>query len=103
MALAAGGLATSAAVVAPQISRALTANHGTAAEIDLDPLPQRSYVYDRNGGLMAVFHEEETRSPVKLSDVPPQVVDSILAVEDANFFHHKGVDLRGTVRALFQN
>jgi penicillin-binding protein 1A len=102
-AVAASGLAVSVTLIAPQLSRALTANHGTAEPINLNPLPERSLVFDRNGGLMATFHEEENRSPVHLDQVPHQVIRAILAVEDENFYHHNGVDLRGTVRALFEN
>ena len=60
-------------------------------------------MFDRNGGLMAVLHAEQNRSAVRLADVPPHVVDAILAVEDWDFYEHRGVDLRSTVRALFEN
>ncbi len=72
-------------------------------DINLDPLPERSLMYDRNGGLMAALRAEQNRSPVKLADVPPHVVDAILAVEDWDFHVHGGVDLRSTMRALFEN
>ncbi|MGH9119713.1 MAG: transglycosylase domain-containing protein, partial [Acidimicrobiales bacterium] len=72
-------------------------------DINLDPLPERSLMFDRNGGLMAVLHAEQNRSAVRLADVPPHVVDAILAVEDWDFYEHRGVDLRSTVRALFEN
>lgn len=72
-------------------------------DITLDPLPARSYMFDRSGGLMAVLRAEQNRSPMALADIPQHVVDTILAVEDWDFYEHDGVDLRATVRALFGN
>src|SRR5436190_15081662 len=50
---------------------------------------------------MGSLHAVENRSPVPLAQVPPQVKQSVLAVEDATFYSHKGVNLRATLRALF--
>ncbi len=103
LAVAALGLAVSAAALAPQASHIFSANHGTAAPINLDVLATRSLVFDRNGTLLASLHAEENRSPVRLDEVPQLVRDAILAVEDDQFYEHKGVDLKGTLRALFEN
>ena len=76
------------------------------AEIDLTALDNyavRSYVYDADGGLLTTLHGPENRQPVALELVPEPVVQSILAVEDADFYHHGGVNLRATVRALLEN
>ncbi|MGH9117641.1 MAG: transglycosylase domain-containing protein [Acidimicrobiales bacterium] len=73
------------------------------ATINLRPLAERSLMYDRYGGLMGVLHAEQNRSQVALADVPQHVVDAILAIEDWDFYEHDGVDLRSTVRALFEN
>ncbi|HCO60179.1 MAG TPA: penicillin-binding protein 1B [Porticoccaceae bacterium] len=45
----------------------------------------------------------EDREPVLLEDLPPYLIDSLLAVEDRNFYHHRGVSLRGIARALLGN
>jgi penicillin-binding protein 1A len=72
-------------------------------EISLTPLAERSLMFDRYGGLMGVLHAEQNRSQVALADVPQHVIDTILAVEDSDFYEHNGVDVRSTVRALFEN
>ena len=45
----------------------------------------------------------EDRILVAYGDIPPALIDALLAVEDRNFFDHKGIDLRGIMRALYQN
>jgi penicillin-binding protein 1A len=103
LAVAALGLAVSAAALAPQASRIFAANHGKAAPINLNALAQRSLIFDRNGSLLASLHAEQNRAPVTLAEVPQLVRDAILSVEDDQFYAHKGVDLKGTLRALFAN
>ncbi len=41
--------------------------------------------------------------PVRLAEVPPVVVNAILAAEDHRFFEHGGVDVRGLARAAWAN
>ena len=62
----------------------------------------RSLIYDQNGELMATFFDEN-RSPILLDLIPQEVRDAILAIEDANFYSHQGVDLKATARALIEN
>jgi len=45
----------------------------------------------------------QERRVVKLDEVPPLVVKSILAIEDERFYHHFGVDPIGILRAMFVN
>ncbi len=45
----------------------------------------------------------EDRVLVQLKNVPQQLIDAIISVEDRNFYSHYGVSLRGTIRALFEN
>ena len=43
---------------------------------------------------------KENRTPVKFEDLPPHLVNALIATEDARFYDHAGVDGKGTVRAL---
>jgi penicillin-binding protein 1B len=45
--------------------------------------------------------KNEDRVLVRLKDVPKQVVDALVAVEDNRFYSHHGIDPRGIARALF--
>jgi len=45
----------------------------------------------------------EIDQPVKVSDLPPHVVEALLAIEDRRFYSHWGVDPRGIARAAWTN
>src|SRR5579863_269828 len=45
----------------------------------------------------------QERLLIHLSDLSPSLIHSVLASEDRRFYEHPGVDIRGMLRALFQN
>ena len=55
-------------------------------------------VLSADGKLIATFGETR-RIPVSIDQVPPMLKDAVLSAEDADFYHHPGVDWRGVVRA----
>ena len=55
-------------------------------------------VYSRDGRLIAQFGEK--RTPVPYEDIPPVMVQAVLAAEDDRFFEHPGIDYQGTLRAM---
>lgn len=97
------GVVTCTWVLVPQVATLFTASHSEAEPINLDPLAERSLLYDSQGNLVGPLPAVENRSPVLLDAIPSLVKRSILAVEDENFYSHKGVNLRATLRALFTN
>jgi penicillin-binding protein 1A len=56
-------------------------------------------VYSRDGKLLAQIGEQR-RVPVTWAQIPPVVVQAVLAAEDDRFFEHPGVDWQGIARAL---
>ena len=56
-------------------------------------------VYTREGGLIAEFGEKR-RTPLRLDEVPEQLIQAFLAGEDDRFFEHPGVDWQGLTRAV---
>ncbi len=81
----------------------MSAHVETASLPELNPLAQRSVMYAADGSVMAVLKAEENRKPVALAQVPQPVIDTVLAVEDAEFYHHRGVNARSLIRALLAN
>ena len=63
-------------------------------------LPLR--IYSSDGILIGEFGEER-RSLTPIKDIPQVMKDAVLAVEDARFFQHGGVDYLGVVRAGLAN
>ena len=59
-------------------------------------------LYDRNGQIIRGYSKER-RVLLEAGDLPPLLQNAILATEDANFFEHSGIDVRGVVRAFIKN
>ncbi|SAK64951.1 1A family penicillin-binding protein [Caballeronia glebae] len=59
-------------------------------------VPLRIYTADH---VMIGEFGEERRSVVRIQDVPDQLKKAVLAIEDARFYDHGGVDLTGILRA----
>jgi 1A family penicillin-binding protein len=57
-------------------------------------------IYDRNGELLYGVHGEKDRTLVKLEDVPPYLKDATIAIEDKNFYQHRGFDFTGILRSI---
>ena len=63
-------------------------------------LPLR--VYSADGALISEFGEER-RAFVKIENVPKNLKDAVLAIEDRRFYQHGGVDTKGVLRAIKNN
>src|SRR5438874_3935420 len=104
MVLAGLVLALGLLALAPQGRALFTAGSGRTTSVDdLGVLSQRSVVYAADGSILAVLHAEQNRQPVGLASVPPVLIHAIVDIEDARFYDHHGVDIRGTLRALYTN
>lgn len=63
-------------------------------------LPLR--VFSSEGALLGEFGEEH-RNLTPLKDIPKHMQNAVLAIEDARFFSHGGVDYLGVIRAGLAN
>ncbi len=57
-------------------------------------------VYSADGKLMAIFGEAH-RTPVDIADIPVRLRNAFLAIEDARFYEHPGIDMVGIARAAW--
>src|SRR5688572_17323341 len=62
---------------------------------------QISRIYDMNGAEIGSFRQFEITDPVQPEDIPPVLKNAVVAAEDRRFYQHGGVDVRGTLRALW--
>ncbi|MCS2608409.1 penicillin-binding protein 1A [Halomonas dongshanensis] len=58
-------------------------------------------IFTRDGKLIGEFGEER-RMAVDYAEIPQDMVNALIAAEDANFFNHAGVDPRGLARAALE-
>jgi len=63
-------------------------------------LPLR--IYSDDGSLIGEFGEER-RAFVKIENVPKDLKNAVLAIEDRRFYTHNGIDTTGVIRAIRNN
>ncbi len=59
-------------------------------------------IYDRNGKLISNIFEGEHREYVNFKDIPPRMVEAVVAIEDTAFFEHSGVNFEAILRAVLK-
>ncbi|KMS69228.1 penicillin-binding protein [Streptomyces viridochromogenes] len=72
------------------------------ANLKTPPLSQRTTILDAKGGTIATVYSRD-RTVVDLKDISPYMQKAIVAIEDARFYQHGAVDLKGVLRALNRN
>ncbi|HVQ86623.1 MAG TPA: penicillin-binding protein [Actinomycetes bacterium] len=72
------------------------------AALKVPPLKQRSRILAADGTVLATFYSQN-RVYVPLDKISPEMQDAIVAIEDARFYEHNGIDLIGTIRAVLAN
>jgi 1A family penicillin-binding protein len=61
-------------------------------------------IYDRSGQvLLYEIYGEEKRDWVSLEEIPEYLKQAVIATEDANFYQHSGIDLKGIINAALAN
>ncbi len=65
---------------------------------------QSTKIYDRQGQILLYeIYGEEKRTLVSLNVVPEYLKQAVIATEDANFYHHFGIDFKGIMRSILIN
>jgi len=59
-----------------------------------------SQIISSDGKLIAKFYLDDNRTPVTYDQLPQNLVDALIATEDARFHDHSGIDAIGTLRAI---
>jgi len=60
-----------------------------------------SVFYDRDGKILFETYKDKNRVPVKLDEVTVNLKNATIAIEDKNFYKHKGISQMGIIRAAF--
>jgi len=73
------------------------------SEDSLKPGILTTFIYDKDGNKVTDLHGIQKCMPVKLKDVPEDLKNAFIAVEDRDFFKHKGVSSKAVLRAFLAN
>ncbi len=60
-------------------------------------------IYDRNGELIANIFDKENRIYATYDEIPPHVIEALLAIEDTLFFEHHGINFDAIFRAIIKD
>src|SRR5829696_6223212 len=72
------------------------------AELSDEPPAGNTIMLAGNGELITSFYQEN-RAPVTGDQIADVMKHAMVAIEDARFYEHAGLDVQGTVRALVTN
>lgn len=78
----------------------------TAPELDtsaFDSQARTSFIYDANGLLITDFKGVENRIDAEWNEIPDNLKNAVIAVEDKRFLSHNGVDIKRILGALVTN
>lgn len=65
-------------------------------------IPEATKVYDQNGKLISELFTER-RIPVSYNQISKNIVNAFVAVEDEDFFYHKGISVQRIIKAMIKN
>jgi len=63
-------------------------------------IEQATKIFDRAGVLLFDVYGNQNRTLVTLDQIPKSLKDATIAIEDKNFYKHKGFDPTGIIRAI---
>lgn len=65
-------------------------------------IPVSTKLFDRNGKLIYEIFSEKRRTPLDLSEIPETVKKATIAIEDKDFYKHRGFSFTGMARAVYK-
>ncbi|MDC2977903.1 transglycosylase domain-containing protein [Acidimicrobiaceae bacterium] len=71
--------------------------------LDFVSLSEPSIIITSDDVILDELHDGLNRDPIKLADVPPFVINTLLAAEDSNYYQHEGVDFIAILSAVLDN
>ena len=66
-------------------------------------LSEPSAIITADNKILDELHDGLNRDPIELSEIPPFVINTLLAAEDSNFYTHQGVDFIAILSAVVDN
>ena len=69
-------------------------------QLETRDVPLTTKIYDRNGKILYNVYTDQNRTIVPLSEIGDNLKKATIAVEDKDFYKHKGFDVYGIIRAF---
>ncbi len=82
------------------IFKGILASAPDISSLDVRPSGYATVVYDSTGKQIAkLVGTNSNRSYVNMEQIPQNMADAFVAIEDARFYQHNGIDIKGIARA----
>lgn len=65
-------------------------------------IAEATKIFDKDGELLYDIYQNQNRTPIKLSEIPPYVKEATIAIEDKDFYKHGGFSIAGITRSVFE-
>jgi penicillin-binding protein 1A len=86
------------------ILRGIIASAPDIDEISIEPTGFITTILDKDGNEIQTLSDyTSNRIDVSIDEIPENLQNAFVAIEDSRFYEHKGVDAKGMLRALFSN
>jgi penicillin-binding protein 1A len=82
---------------------AIAASAPALSELKPDDKGESSVIYAADGSRLGYVQSDEIRTPIGWDDMPVDLRNATVAIEDENFYDHAGVDYGAIVRAGIKN
>ncbi len=69
--------------------------------VGIKPGAYTSVIYDNDNNELSKLHGDENREYVTLDQIPKNMQQAVIAIEDERFYEHDGVDIQGFARAVY--
>jgi len=66
-------------------------------------IPQTTKIYDRNGIMLYQIYATQNRTLVQISNIPKDLQNATIAIEDKDFYKHPGFDVTAIIRSFLSN
>lgn len=70
------------------------------ARLTIYAATESTKVFDRNGVVLSDIYNEKRRTTVAFDEIPEMMKQATIAIEDKDFYHHGGFDIKGLLRGL---
>lgn len=64
-------------------------------------LPQSTQIFDRNATLLYTIYAQKNQTFLSLGEIPIDMRNATIAIEDKDFYRHGAIDIRGIIRAAY--
>lgn len=86
------------------IFNGIVASAPKISEISIEPTGFITTICDKDGNEIQTLSDyTSNRIDVSMEQIPKHLQDAFVAIEDERFYQHKGIDIKGMIRALFVN